>query len=339
MATDPLLDAIVLAAGFGKRFGGKKLVSRYADRLLIDHALAAAKAAPVRSVTVVVGADPQVEAVALEAGAKVVLAADYALGLSASLKAGIASLPEDCEGAFVFLGDMPRIPHEVLPKLAEALREGAVAAQPVHQGQRGHPALIGRALFPQIMALSGDAGAGKLLAGLGDRVALIEADDGVLFDVDTRPVFDIREDDLSGEAARRLIALHLSGMHDNSPPEHVRALDLSGLTAPQVTVWTVWDGPDLAGIGALKDLGDGSAELKSMRTDPRHLRRGVAAALLEHIINEARRRGMRRLSLETGSGPAFDPALTLYRKRGFTDGAAFSDYEKSAFNQFLHMDL
>ena len=339
MATDPLLDAIVLAAGFGKRFGGKKLVSRYADSMLIDHALVAAKAAPVRSVTVVVGADPDVEAAALAAGVKVVRAAEYALGLSASLKAGVASLPDDCEGVFIFLGDMPRIPHEVLPKLAEAFRAGAVAAQPIHQGQRGHPALIGRALFPPIMALSGDAGAGKLLSGLGDQVALIEADDGVVFDVDTRPVFDIREDDLSGEAVQRLIALHLAGMHNNSPPDHVRALDLSGLTVRQVTVWTVWDGPELAGIGALRDLADGTAELKSMRTDPRHLRRGVAAALLEHIIAEARRRGVRRLSLETGSGPAFDPALALYRKRGFTDGAAFSDYEKSAFNQFLHLDL
>jgi putative acetyltransferase len=152
-------------------------------------------------------------------------------------------------------------------------------------------------------------------------------------------MFEIREDDLSGEPARRLLALHLAGMHANSPPDHVRALDLSGLTAPGVTVWTVWDGQDLAGIGALKDFGDESAELKSMRTDPRHLRRGVAAALLEHIIKEARQRGVRRLSLETGSGPAFEPALTLYRRRGFADGDAFSDYEKSAFNQFLHVDL
>jgi molybdenum cofactor cytidylyltransferase len=184
VATDPLLDAIVLAAGFGKRFGGKKLVSRYADSLLIDQALAAAKAAPARTVTVVVGADPDVETAALAAGAKVVRAADFAEGLSASLRAGIASLPDDCAGAFIFLGDMPRIPHAVLPKLAGAFEAGAVAAQPVHQGQRGHPALIGRALFPQIMLLTGDMGAGRLLADLGDQVALIEAGDGVLFDVD-----------------------------------------------------------------------------------------------------------------------------------------------------------
>lgn len=76
-----------------------------------------------------------------------------------------------------------------------------------------------------------------------------------------------------------------------------------------------------------------------MRTHPDYLRRGVAAALLEHIIAEARARGMRRLSLETGSGPAFEPALALYRRRGFVDGEAFAPYVRSAFNQFLHLEL
>src|SRR4051794_15390678 len=109
----------------------------------------------------------------------------------------------------------------------------------------------------------------------------------------------IREDDLSGEATRALLALHLAGMHANSPPGHAFALDLSGLQAPNVTVWTAWDGGSLAGIGALKALGDGAG--KSMRTHPQHLRKGVAATLLEHMIGEARARGLRRLSLETGS--------------------------------------
>lgn len=76
-----------------------------------------------------------------------------------------------------------------------------------------------------------------------------------------------------------------------------------------------------------------------MRTHPDRLRRGVAAALLDYIIAEARARGLRRLSLETGGSPAFEPALALYRKRGFTDSEPFADYARSAFNQFLHLDL
>src|ERR1700761_2011293 len=144
-------------------------------------------------------------------------------------------------------------------------------------------------------------------------------------------MFEIRQDDLSGEQVRALLALHLSGMHANSPPGQVSALDLSGLKTPEVAVWSVWDGSGLLGIGALKALDGGSGEIKSMRTDPRHLRRGVAAALLGHIVTEARRRGYNRLSLETGSGPSFEPALALYRKHGFTNGEAFGDYVGSDF--------
>jgi putative acetyltransferase len=150
---------------------------------------------------------------------------------------------------------------------------------------------------------------------------------------------EIRVDDLSGEATRGLLALHLAGMHANSPPGSVFALDLSGLQVPSVTLWTAWRGAAIAGVGALKELGDGTGEIKSMRTHPDHLRAGVAAALLDHIIATAHARGLTRLSLETGSGPAFDPALALYRARGFVDGEAFSDYERSAFNQFLHLPL
>lgn len=128
-------------------------------------------------------------------------------------------------------------------------------------------------------------------------------------------------------------------MHASSPPGHVFALDLSGLRATNVTVWSAWLSGRIAGIGALKDLGDGTGEVKSMRTHPRFLRRGVGSALLERIIAEARARGMSRLSLETGSGHAFEPALALYRKRGFVEGEAFSDYVRSHFNQFLHLAL
>lgn len=155
----------------------------------------------------------------------------------------------------------------------------------------------------------------------------------------TGQMFVIREDDLSGDATRALVALHLQGMRANTPPESVYALDLSGLIQPGVTVWTAWDGEAVVAMGALKLLADRTGEVKSMRTHPDHLRRGAAAEILDRIIAEARRHGLRRLSLETGSGPSFDPALALYRKRGFVNGGAFSDYVASAFNQFLHLDL
>lgn len=189
MATGLKLEAIVLAAGLGTRFGGGKLTAPYEGGRLIDGALRAARAAPVREVTVVTGADPRV---ADGVAAKIVHAEHHAQGLSASLKAGIESLPADCDGVFVFLGDMPRIPLAVLGKLAEAL-PGHAAAAPVWDGQRGHPVLIGAELFEKMMGLTGDAGAGAVLAALGDRLALVEAsDDGVLFDVDAplRPVHD-----------------------------------------------------------------------------------------------------------------------------------------------------
>jgi putative acetyltransferase len=152
-------------------------------------------------------------------------------------------------------------------------------------------------------------------------------------------MIDIRRDALTGEPVRTLLAYHLRQMHLHSPPGSVFALDLSGLLAPEVRVWTAWRGQQIAGVGALKDLGEGGGELKSMRTHPDCLRQGVASALLEHIIEQARAAGLSRLSLETGSGPAFEPALALYRKRGFRVGAAFADYQPSAFNQFLHLEL
>jgi putative acetyltransferase len=149
----------------------------------------------------------------------------------------------------------------------------------------------------------------------------------------------IRPADLAEAQTRALLALHLAGMQANSPAEAVFALDLSGLARPDVRVWTCWAGESIAGVGALRTLDAAHGEVKSMRTHPDHLRRGAAAALLAHIVAAARASGMTRLSLETGSGPAFDPALALYRRHGFVEGAAFGDYEKSAFNQFLHLEL
>jgi molybdenum cofactor cytidylyltransferase len=187
------LEAIVLAAGAGSRFGGGKLLAPRGAGVLLDGALAAAFAAPAAMVSVVWGADPRVAeaagAFAERAGQtgrlRLVRAERHAEGLSASLRAGIAALDRDCAGAFVFLGDMPRIPVAVLAPLAQRLRAGALAAAPVFDGRRGHPVLFGAALFSALTVLSGDRGAASVLEGLGERLALVDApNDGVLFDVD-----------------------------------------------------------------------------------------------------------------------------------------------------------
>ena len=145
--------------------------------------------------------------------------------------------------------------------------------------------------------------------------------------------------DFDDERVKALLRRHLEGMHANSPPGHVFALDWSELQKPEISFYTLWEGDELLGFGALKELDARSGEIKSMRTADAHLRKGVGANILDHIIAEARRRGYTRLSLETGSGPAFEPGLALYRKRGFTIGDAFGAYEKSPFNQFLHLEL
>jgi molybdenum cofactor cytidylyltransferase len=189
-------EAVVLAAGTGSRFGGGKLTAPHVAGVLLDGALAAALAAPVRAVTLVTGADAEAVAAAARAFAgkvgqdgrlRIVHAADYAGGMAHSLRAGIAALPQDAAGAFVFLGDMPRVPREVLQPMADAVQAGAPAAAPTFAGRRGNPVLISRSLFPDLLALTGDAGARRLLDALGDRLALVDApDDGVLFDVDQR---------------------------------------------------------------------------------------------------------------------------------------------------------
>jgi putative acetyltransferase len=136
-----------------------------------------------------------------------------------------------------------------------------------------------------------------------------------------------------------LLGEHLQGMADHSPPESIHALDVDGLKAPDITFWTMRDGDEVAGCIALKQLDKRHGEIKSMRTSSSHLRRGVGAALLAHLVAEARRRNYQRLSLETGSGPGFEAAHALYRRFGFEECGPFADYREDPFSRFMTMAL
>ena len=145
----------------------------------------------------------------------------------------------------------------------------------------------------------------------------------------------IVEDDLSGAPIRNLLEVHFAGMLANSPAESCHFLDFDGLNAPDVTFWSIHCDGELAGCGALKILDAKHGEIKSMRTADGFLRQGVAARMLEHILAEARVRGLERLSLETGSAAAFEPALALYRRHGFHDCPPFADYKPDPFSRFM----
>lgn len=151
--------------------------------------------------------------------------------------------------------------------------------------------------------------------------------------------FEIRLDDLRGAPIQRLLEAHLDLMRSISPPESVHALDLDALRAPEVSFWTVWDGADLLGCGALTEIEQGHGEVKSMHVAQAHRRRGVAARMVSHILAVARERELSRLSLETGSTEHFRPARELYARFGFQACGPFADYAPDPHSFFMTLAL
>ena len=149
----------------------------------------------------------------------------------------------------------------------------------------------------------------------------------------------IRIDDVTGPEIRQLLEEHLSSIGAALPAESVHVLDIESLQAPEVTFWTVWNDGELVGCGALMEQGPDQAEIKSMRTATAHLRKGVAKTLLVHILNEAKRRGYSRVSLETGSADAFEPARKLYSAHGFTYCGPFADYIEDPHSVFMTKEI
>ena len=149
----------------------------------------------------------------------------------------------------------------------------------------------------------------------------------------------VAPDDPRAADVAALLCEHLEDMARHSPPESIHALDLDALCAPQVTFWTARDDGTLMGCGALLELAADRGEIKSMRTAGPYRGRRVAAALLEFMIAEARRRNYRRLSLETGSAAPFAAAHALYRKFGFLDCGPFGSYREDPFSRYMTLEL
>lgn len=151
--------------------------------------------------------------------------------------------------------------------------------------------------------------------------------------------YRIVEDDLGGSEIRALLQQHFAHMLANSPKDSCHFLDFDGLKGPGVTFWSVWDKDTLAGCGALREVTPSHGEIKSMRTADTYLRKGAGSAMLDHIVEIAQVRGYERLSLETGSGAAFDPAHALYARFGFVPCGPFGDYAEDPFSRYLTLTL
>ena len=149
----------------------------------------------------------------------------------------------------------------------------------------------------------------------------------------------IRIDPLTGPEVAALLREHLDEMQRISAPESVHALDLAKLRQADITFWSAWSGAELLGCAALRELDGWHGEVKSMRTTAAHRGRGVGAALMRRIFEQAEQRGYRRLSLETGSQPEFAPARALYRRFGFAPCGPFGGYAEDPCSTFMTRTL
>ena len=149
----------------------------------------------------------------------------------------------------------------------------------------------------------------------------------------------IEVDDLSRPQVHALLEEHLANMYELSPAEQVFALDLNKLRADDITFWTVWEEEELVGCGALKELTPTHGEIKSMRTPAAARGRGAGRAVLAHIISVAQQRGYKKLSLETGTHAAFEPAHNLYCSKGFVMSGQFGSYLPNEHSVFMELQL
>lgn len=150
---------------------------------------------------------------------------------------------------------------------------------------------------------------------------------------------ELREGGLDDPRVIALVAHHQAEARATTPQDNAHAMGTEGLRQADISFWCAWEGEELLGIGALRELSPDHGEVKSMRTAPGHLRRGVARQILAQLVSLARTRGYRRVSLETGTAPMFEPANRMYEAAGFVDGPVFGGYPESPHNRFMTLAL
>lgn len=233
-----------------------------------------------------------------------------------------------------------------LQRLTAATAATLTLAEPLTAGLLG-VLLLGEQLSPAAVAGLAVLTAGLVLLAVGaartDRTPLVvelqATDDAALASPAARPALELRRDDLTGAAVRRLVALHLAGMRETSPPESVHALDVDALRTDGVRFFSAWRGDDLVGIGAVRRLGPHDAELKSMRVADEHRGTGAGRAVLLHLLEQCRADGVERVWLETGTHDAFEPARRLYAAHGFVPCEPFGDYAVDPHSVFMTRTL
>ena len=150
-----------------------------------------------------------------------------------------------------------------------------------------------------------------------------------------RNQIEIKLDDLSGDSIKKLLQTHLTNAALHSPQDAIFALDLEALKAPEISFWSVWQNEEILACGAIKMLDKEHAEIKSMHTLEKARGKGIGNQLVNHIIQQARAKNIKRLSLETGTADAYFPAHRLYKRHGFQECPAFSDYQESIHSLYM----
>jgi len=152
-------------------------------------------------------------------------------------------------------------------------------------------------------------------------------------------IIEIKQDNPTNPAIIELLQQHHQQMLQHSPKDSVHALDVDSMDKPNITFYSAWFGDKLAGCIALKQLDKHHGELKSMRTATTFVRQGVAKQLLSHLMGQAKQLGLTKLSLETGTAMAFQPAIALYQDAGFIPCQPFADYRYDPYSCFMSISL